>query len=76
MEKRLQIHFGALADPLTKQLKGLFDEEALRAFDKDAAAITRLHVRQILTDGQTMAARKKLVKQIISRHKEAANGRA
>lgn len=58
-DNRIPIEFGALAKSISKQL-------GIKAvpFDNDADAISRLHVRGLLTDGETDKARNRLMKKI------------
>ncbi len=57
------IAFGALAPKLSKQFPGLKPPHAGR-FDRDSEAITRLHVRGLLPDGEASKARTRLLKAI------------
>ena len=59
-DKRIPIEFGALAQSISTQL-------GIKAvpLDNDADAITRLHVRGLLTDSETDKARKRLMKKIV-----------
>lgn len=67
----LALDFGALCHPLAKQLKdqGVRMNVAIRGsagiWQKDADAITRLAVRQLLPDSAAQNARKKLLKKIV-----------
>jgi len=64
----IKIKIGALAPPITEQLKelNLSDDKIARIlpFDFDANAITRLHIRGIITDAEYNNASKRLVKKI------------
>ena len=63
--KKFDIRFGALSPSLQEQLAGAgIDPEELERFDRDADAITRLVVREILTDTVATAARRTLLKKI------------
>ena len=62
--RKLSIHLGALAPPLSEQLAGLADPDTLAHFDRDAEAIARLAVRGLLTGAEKEAAYKRLVKAI------------
>jgi hypothetical protein len=67
MADRLSLRFGVFAPPLRDQLReaGLRVESgALDHFQRDAAAIDRLAVRDVLTDAATTRARKRLLKAI------------
>jgi hypothetical protein len=67
----LALDFGALVHPLAKQLKdaGVRFNVGIRGsvsiWQKDADAITRLAVRQLLPDAAARSARRKLLKKII-----------
>lgn len=61
------IHFGALAPSVSEQLaaQGLTaNQKDLKQWDLDADAITRLYLRDLLTDSQKQAAQKKLFNRI------------
>jgi hypothetical protein len=64
----LSLHFGATASPLKEQLKKMtgatWAADALDHFQKDADAVTRLFVRNLITDAQAHRARQKLVNKI------------
>lgn len=63
----LLIHFGALADKIDNQLatRGLSaDPKTIAHWQKDADAISRLSIRDLLTESQTRMARQKLLKTI------------
>ena len=70
----IEITLGALAPSIIEQLKEFnLPEELnlpdgkiaqLQSFDLDASAITRLHVRGIITDAECNNARKRLMKKI------------
>jgi hypothetical protein len=62
--KPLNIEMGALAPRLQDQLKGLVAEIELVHFDKDADAITRLLIRDMITETTAWRARQKLMRQI------------
>ncbi len=67
----LALHFGAICHPLAKQLmeQGVRMNAGIRGsasiWQKDADAITRLAVRQLLPDSAARNARRKLLKRII-----------
>lgn len=67
----LTLHFGALCHPIAKQLRdqGVRMNVAIRSsvsiWQKDADAITRLAVRQLLPETATRNARRKLLKKVI-----------
>ncbi len=56
---KLTIHFGALAPPLTEQIKNLPEK-----YEENSQAITRLFLHGLLTEAETHKARKRLVKAI------------
>lgn len=56
---RKELIFGAVAPKLSEQIKGLD-----KIFDRDAAEISRLYVRGLLTDGESLKARKRLCAKI------------
>lgn len=61
----MQIMFGALAPPLTEQLKGCgFSRGKLAIFEANNLAITRLYLHDLLTDGEAQKARTRLMKSI------------
>ena len=63
----LALHLGAMAEPIRKQLydAGLkVDIEKLEHFQKDADAIVRLHVRDLIPHSIIEKARQKLVNNI------------
>jgi hypothetical protein len=61
----MEIHFGALAAPLSKQLQGCgLSVTILKRFEKDALAITRLHVMGLIPESVACTARKRLLKRI------------
>jgi hypothetical protein len=62
-KERLGITFGAMADPLRKQLEMTgIDAGTINHFQRDADAIVRLNVRSLLTDSETRKARLRVVK--------------
>lgn len=67
-KKILQITFGALADPLSDQLEEVgitVKPHIVKYWQQSADAIFRLNIRGLLPDGQTRAARKRLLKMMI-----------
>lgn len=73
-EPHVALHFGAMAPSISEQLEGqgLTAEPAdLLHWQKDADAITRLTVRQMLPESQAHAARKRLMKKIAKAVKAA-----
>lgn len=63
----LGIHFGALADPISKQLKQQgfkFDAEQVKHFEKQLDAITRLRFADLIADTVATKAFNKLYKRI------------
>ena len=68
----IQISFGALSEPISDQLQsqGLcLDLSPLNraCFQRDADAVTRLHIRSILTEAEARKARKRIIA-IIKKH--------
>lgn len=66
-QETIGIHFGALSPSVWEQLSEqgfTADEKDLKHWDQDAQAITRLHLRGMLTDSQKQAAQKKLFNRI------------
>ena len=57
-----QIELGALSPKISEQLKGTQPADVLLQWDRDAAAITRLHLRGLLTDDECDMARSRLIK--------------
>jgi hypothetical protein len=66
----LELNFGALAAPLQHQLRnqGLAvvegDAERLAHLQRDADALVRLMIRDVLTDSAASVARRKLIKRV------------
>lgn len=60
----MKISLGALEPPLTEQLAGVLPDKTLEIYERDAAAISRIHVRGIITNAQCDQAREKLIKHI------------
>ena len=67
--KRYEIMFGALADPISEELR----RQGLRAskvniayWQRDAKAISRLSIRGLLTDDERGRARKRLLQRILA----------
>lgn len=61
------ITFGALAPTIAEQLDEAslqYEEKDADHFNRDAEAITRLHIRDLIPDGQAEKARQKVVKKI------------
>lgn len=66
-KKTLALTFGAMSDPLIKQLrkqKFLFDEDTVDHFQKDIDAFNRLRIRGYLTTSETKNVNDKLFKKI------------
>lgn len=62
----IEIAFGALCDPIDKQLREQGHPlKAASIFQKDADALTWLSVRGLLPDAQVRQARKKLLRRIV-----------
>jgi hypothetical protein len=67
LRNTLALHFGALCDPIRKQLHDLglkMDIEKLEHRQKDADAIVRLHMRGLAPESVLKKARQKLVNMI------------
>lgn len=66
----LELNFGALSAPLQQQLRsqGLAvldgDAERLEHLQRDADALVRLVIRDVVTDSAAAAARRKLIKRV------------
>ena len=61
------IHFGAMAEPISKQLKKQgfkYDEEQVKHFEKQLDAITRLRFADLIADTIATKAFNKLCKRI------------
>ena len=57
------IIFGATAPPLAEQLKGVrITAEKMKAYQADADAITRLNLRDILSDSEARKARGRILR--------------
>jgi hypothetical protein len=63
MEK-IGIHFGALSQPIHKQLGIKRIDEDLKHLQEDADAVTRLAVRGLLADSVVRKTRQKIMKEI------------
>lgn len=64
---KLGINFGAFSEPIVVQLlnQGVSsNSEMIEAWQKSADAITRLNILELLSDSETRAARKRLLKKI------------
>lgn len=67
MNKQLGIHFGALADPISQQLKKQgfkYKKEDVMHFEKQLDAITRLKFASLISDSIATKAYQKLYKSI------------
>lgn len=65
--KEFNLSFGALSEPLKKQLaeQGLrMKSKYLQHFQKDADALSRLHIRGLIPDSEVRKIRQKLMKSI------------
>lgn len=74
MNKEFGIHFGALAEPISKQLKEQgfkFDAQQIRYFEKQVDAITRLRFADLIPD--TVAA--KAFNKVYKRIQQETNGK-
>jgi hypothetical protein len=57
--------FGAMADPLRKQLEMTgIDAGTINHLQRDVDAVVRLHVRGLLTDSEANKARQRVAKKI------------
>jgi len=56
------IYFGALCDPIKKQIG--FDSEVIKHCQKDADAVTRLLIRGLMTESSGRVARNRIAKHI------------
>jgi hypothetical protein len=64
----LNLAFGALAEPLAKQLakaQVVIEKNDLMRLQRDADALVRVHIGGLLTDSELRRARKKLMKKIL-----------
>ena len=62
----LKIHFGALASPISEQIRNQlnYTDDNIKHFDKDADALVRVHGRGIITDNDVRLGRIRLNKTI------------
>jgi len=61
-KQKISLSFGATAPPLSEQLNNFgFGEKKLERWQKDADAITRLSVRELITETEAKKARKRLL---------------
>jgi hypothetical protein len=75
----VEIHFGAFAPPLIRQLEGLrFTADEISCAQKDADAICRLRIRGFITNAVAKSAHKRIVKNLERaervREREGKNG--
>ncbi len=66
-DKKLGIYFGAMVEPLSKQLtkQGFkFDKDTVLHFQKDMDALVRVRIRGYILDSQIDKINKKLYKKI------------
>lgn len=69
--KRILVEFGALSRPLADQISHLgFNKDDVEHWQKDADAITRLCVRQLIAEGESKRAMKKLISKIESAYRQ------
>jgi hypothetical protein len=69
-ERSMNLHFGALCNPIIEQLKDqryILSESDSDRFQMLADAITTLHLHHIISDSITYKAHQKLMKQISER---------
>lgn len=59
---KIGLHFGALSEPLHKQLRCL--ATAVEQYQKDVEAVCRLHLRGLLSAKETENARKRILKSL------------
>lgn len=64
MPETITLKFGALCDPISKQLAGRGDSETLRRFDHMQDAITTCAVHGLIGDSEITRARKRLLARI------------
>lgn len=67
MEKQFGLHFGALADPIAKQLKDQgfkFKKEQAAFFERLSNAATLCLFHGLMTDSQHEKARQKIVRKV------------
>lgn len=75
MSKQLGIHFGALAEPISEQLKQQgfdFDKEEVADFEDQLRSIIKLYFSDLLTDTMKNKISDKLYKKIL-RHVTTKN---
>lgn len=66
---KLEIHLGAMREPLQDQLQGLLPEKELLMFEQHANAITRLKVHALLNTPEARKLQGRLISQITERIK-------
>lgn len=74
MKNNLEIHFGALCDPIAVQIKKQgfkFDKKQVSVFQKKADAIILLRFDNILIDSAATKCQNKLFKKIITHVKKS-----
>lgn len=60
------LYFGALAPPLSEQLKGHpLSEKQVEVFEEDRKAIARVYTRGLLSEAEKKNAHKRLMKSIV-----------
>ena len=65
-EVKLELHFGALAPPVSQQIKKQinYTDDRILKFDEEAKALVRVYLDGLITDGENEKARKRLMKKI------------
>ncbi len=64
---QITLDFGAMAESLKKQLARFYvQEKELSHYQRDADAISRLMMRGLISESQAHAARKRLMKKVLS----------
>lgn len=72
---KIEITFGAMADPLRKQLAGHgLPEKRIAKWQRDADAITYLSVSGLLRDPEKTRARDRLMRTIVSAVRDRTPG--
>jgi hypothetical protein len=76
MSKNVELNMGALAEPISSQLAAqglrLKAGQDIALFQKDADAITRCLIRGFIADAAALAARKRLLKNIVAQLEHAS----
>lgn len=72
----MNLEFGALCPPISKQLGGKVSLKVGEVLDKNAQAIDRLRIHGLLTEGEVHKARWRLIRTIEREIKMEAKARA